>query len=315
MLQFIPLFTVHKPCGRNIRIMYANGVKSKVYHDLQSRLKALDVPDLTSEPPSASTTALQVMRNSVPETHVPAKENKYYTTPEVNTYTAPQSNTSKVARSYTITPPPPSTSTSENVNQPTAHQFLPPQCIEENCLEYLSPKEKIDVSKCKKTTIERFGVKDVQKGTCKFMSDSSRQPVALASPEGSGNTWVRALLEKATGICTGFCCCDRQLRVIGFVGETVMSGKVLVVKTHIGFPQWIGNRKKLSWEGSYGSAVFLIRNPTKALIAEWNRRMTNKAKFKQTGVVNRTGLTVDPHTHIVSKSEFGKFSQYIYTVY
>ena len=27
-----------------------------------------------------------------------------------------------------------------------------------------------------------------------------------------------------------------------------MSGKVLVVKTHIDFPQWVGEEKRLSWE-------------------------------------------------------------------
>ena len=35
------------------------------------------------------------------------------------------------------------------------------------------------------------------------MDGSKRAAVALASHPGSGNTWVRGLLEKATGICTG----------------------------------------------------------------------------------------------------------------
>ena len=35
------------------------------------------------------------------------------------------------------------------------------------------------------------------------MSGQGRAAVALVSFPGSGNTWVRGLLESATGICTG----------------------------------------------------------------------------------------------------------------
>ena len=38
---------------------------------------------------------------------------------------------------------------------------------------------------------------------CRFMNGSGRNPVGLVSFPGSGNTWVRGLLQKATGICTG----------------------------------------------------------------------------------------------------------------
>ena len=40
---------------------------------------------------------------------------------------------------------------------------------------------------------------------CRFMNGTHRAAVALASCPGSGNTWVRGLLEQATGICTGEC--------------------------------------------------------------------------------------------------------------
>ena len=40
-------------------------------------------------------------------------------------------------------------------------------------------------------------------GPCHFINGSKRAAVALASFPGSGNTWVRGLLEKATGVCTG----------------------------------------------------------------------------------------------------------------
>ena len=54
------------------------------------------------------------------------------------------------------------------------------------------------------------------------------------------------------------------MRARSFVGEGIVNGKVLVVKIHISFPQWIGQVKKLRWEGSYDSAIVLIRNPAKS---------------------------------------------------
>lgn len=42
-------------------------------------------------------------------------------------------------------------------------------------------------------------------GECRFINGSGRSPVGLVSFPGSGNTWVRGLLQKATGICTGKC--------------------------------------------------------------------------------------------------------------
>ena len=48
-------------------------------------------------------------------------------------------------------------------------------------------------------------------GECRFMNGSGRGPVGLISFPGSGNTWVRSLLQKATGICTGEWCCVQIL--------------------------------------------------------------------------------------------------------
>lgn len=64
------------------------------------------------------------------------------------------------------------------------------------------------------------------------MNGTFRAPVALASFPGSGNTWVRGLLEKATGICTGSIYCDGTLLVSGMAGEFMQSGTVIAVKTH-----------------------------------------------------------------------------------
>ncbi|XP_053408235.1 WSC domain-containing protein 1-like isoform X2 [Mercenaria mercenaria] len=57
---------------------------------------------------------------------------------------------------------------------------------------------------------------------------------ALASPFRSGNTWVRHLLQMATGIGTSALYCDSELRFMGFPFECNDANyrKVLVVKTH-----------------------------------------------------------------------------------
>ena len=56
--------------------------------------------------------------------------------------------------------------------------------------------------------------------------------VALASFPGSGNTWVRYLLQQLTGVHTGSIYNDGDLSRHGFPGEHHQGGDVLVVKTH-----------------------------------------------------------------------------------
>ena len=46
-------------------------------------------------------------------------------------------------------------------------------------------------------------VTDAKPGPFHFINGTRRAAVALTSFPGSGNTWVRGLLEKATGVCTG----------------------------------------------------------------------------------------------------------------
>merc|ERR1719369_773233 len=55
---------------------------------------------------------------------------------------------------------------------------------------------------------------------------------ALASFPGSGNTWLRYLLQQATGVSTGSVYKDVALLKNGFPGESVANGSVIVVKTH-----------------------------------------------------------------------------------
>ena len=78
------------------------------------------------------------------------------------------------------------------------------ECNSSICYEYLSRTESVFFDKCTNKTAAKeakFGA--IQKGRCRFMNGTGRYPIALASFPGSGNTWLRGLLEKATGICTG----------------------------------------------------------------------------------------------------------------
>ena len=43
------------------------------------------------------------------------------------------------------------------------------------------------------------------------MNGTERAAVALVSFPGSGNTWVRGLLQQATGVCTGESCDDHVM--------------------------------------------------------------------------------------------------------
>ena len=55
---------------------------------------------------------------------------------------------------------------------------------------------------------------------------------SLASKPGSGNTWVRHLLQLATGIQTGSIFHEMRLKRNGFPGEGITDGTVIAIKTH-----------------------------------------------------------------------------------
>lgn len=78
-------------------------------------------------------------------------------------------------------------------------------CINRLCVEYLSSVEKDFFEHCvKKTQAKEIDIGPIQTNvSCRFLNGTFRHPVALASFPGSGNTWMRGLLQKVTGICTG----------------------------------------------------------------------------------------------------------------
>ncbi|KAJ7990639.1 hypothetical protein DPEC_G00302480 [Dallia pectoralis] len=108
----------------------------------------------------------------------------------------------------------------------------------------------------------------VQDSRCvekKFLPEKSSSLVALSSFPGAGNTWVRHLIELATGYYTGSYYFDGTLFNRGFKGEKDYwkSGRTICVKTHE------SGRSEIEM---YDSVVLLVRNPYRSLMAEFNRK-------------------------------------------
>uniref|UniRef100_A0A1A8KUD2 WSC domain containing 1 n=1 Tax=Nothobranchius kuhntae TaxID=321403 RepID=A0A1A8KUD2_NOTKU len=98
-----------------------------------------------------------------------------------------------------------------------------------------------------------------------FLPQRSASLVALSSFPGAGNTWVRHLIELVTGFYTGSFYFDGTLYNRGFKGEKDYwkSGRSICVKTHES-----GQRDIQMFD----SAILLIRNPYRSLMAEFNRK-------------------------------------------
>ncbi|XP_029468385.1 WSC domain-containing protein 1 [Rhinatrema bivittatum] len=108
-------------------------------------------------------------------------------------------------------------------------------------------------------------VQDTRCTDRRFLSTKSKVFIALSSFPGAGNTWVRHLIEHATGYYTGSYYFDGALYSKGFKGEKDhwRSGRTVCVKTHE------SGKREIEM---FDSAILLIRNPYKALIAEFNRK-------------------------------------------
>ena len=101
---------------------------------------------------------------------------------------------------------------------------------------------------------------------CKNMSFKSSGPlVSLSSIPGSGNSWVRQLLEAATGIYTGAIYCDPTYVSDGMIGEFVQTNNVLAVKIHFNIPS--ATKKTLNNDKS----IYIVRSPFGAILAEHTR--------------------------------------------
>jgi len=93
----------------------------------------------------------------------------------------------------------------------------------------------------------------------------SRPPCALASYPGSGNTWVRQLIEGATGVFTGSRYKDLQIQMYGLWGEIRdwQDGTTIVQKTHDSHPNHVKN-------DFGGRGILILRNPYDAVLSDHN---------------------------------------------
>ncbi|CAL4075854.1 unnamed protein product, partial [Meganyctiphanes norvegica] len=86
---------------------------------------------------------------------------------------------------------------------------------------------------------------------------------ALVSFPGSGNTWLRYLLQQVTGYFTGSVYKDYALLKNGFPAESVCNGSVIAVKTHEWGPEM---------RNKFNRAILMLRDPYLSIQAEFNRQ-------------------------------------------
>ena len=131
-------------------------------------------------------------------------------------------------------------------------------------------------------------------------------PILWSFP-GSGNTWVRLLLESATGFLTGSVYNDQSLKKTILKGEGAMGPKVITTKAHP--TRWTFSKLKRRF-GSRFPAIFLVRDPFRMLWSEGQRRMmrdlgTRRPSLKKKSVLgtHQLKLTRDDLSKYWSKWE------------
>ncbi len=158
-------------------------------------------------------------------------------------------------------------------------------CRYRTCSDLLTPADrrhfKYCIHKTWKVPLGKF--KEPLQSKCVFINGSNSFPVGLASYPGSGNTWVRGLLQRVTGLCIGAIYCDTTLRKNGYPGESLRSGTTFMVKSHQIDPRWQGVEyppnapftyfTKLEDVPVFSGGVFILRNPFRAMVAEYKRQV------------------------------------------
>ena len=124
---------------------------------------------------------------------------------------------------------------------------------------------------------------------CKKMSfQDSGIPTLLVSHPGSGDSWVRQLLETTTGIYTGsYKDCDIDYIKAGMLGEGIVSEKVIAVKFNFG---------PLPDKWHFKKVIYIIRNPYDAIVSDYQRQY----------VEHRNLSDNNSHVSELSTKKFGK---------
>ncbi|KAM4547076.1 sialate:O-sulfotransferase 1 isoform 2-T2 [Fundulus diaphanus] len=153
------------------------------------------------------------------------------------------------------------TSSLFNINQQLDKQ----QCAESDSQNHTESSESTAPAENDHYQVYHTPVLDSRCKERMFLPQRSSSLVALSSFPGAGNTWVRHLIELVTGYYTGSFYFDGSLYNRGFKGEKDYwkSGRSICVKTHE------SGQKEIEM---FDSAILLIRNPYRSLIAEFNRK-------------------------------------------
>lgn len=202
--------------------------------------------------------------------------------------------------------------TNDPFSDPTVYDNTPPldtqpiSCPDRLCFNFAVGDKKHNT--CWNAGKKIISSLDPKRFRCHFINGTGRPPVGLISFPGSGNTWVRGLLEQVTGICTGSVYCDIGLLEKGFAGENIKNGAVLVVKSHVVFPLK-GNETVTanSRHVHFGGIIFIIRNVFDALEAEMNRQVYNKHHL--------SSQSWKSHVFTAGKLRFGEYMVFYGCVY
>lgn len=175
----------------------------------------------------------------------------------------------------------------DNINTQKGRDLLSrirTNCTDRICSEFLTDRDRPHFKYCihKTWKIPVSKHKEPLNSVCVFIDGSNRYPMALASYPGSGNTWLRGLIQTVTGLCIGGIYCDITLRQNGYPGESIRSGVTFMVKTHQIDPRWEGIQyapdspftyfKTIEHVPVYAGGVFIMRNPFRAMVAEFKRQ-------------------------------------------
>eukprot|EP00057_Strongylocentrotus_purpuratus_P030676 XP_782404.2 PREDICTED: WSC domain-containing protein 1 [Strongylocentrotus purpuratus] len=147
-----------------------------------------------------------------------------------------------------------------------------------------------------------------QKPSCNDTYSTNLMPagtfplVALASFPGSGDRWVRRMIERATGYATSSVY-HIQTYEKDFIGEmrNVAAGETIVSGMH---DYWRGYTNKIDGQISIKKAILIMRNPYQAIIDEFVR-----LGFRPNGIVDENRFRSEAWSVYVS--ETFKFSRWL----
>jgi len=182
------------------------------------------------------------------------------------------------------------------VNVQTA--FVADKSIDSRVEEAVLTEEENDLHQ--EQVIDRNELPPEQKAFCtkplRYIQPPRDSAVLLASYPGSGNTWVRHLIQVGLRRYTGSAYNDKSL-IEAFPAEGVKDGSVVVTKTH--FPCkscWRFPKKpgfvpvaKTGDVPKASATVYIVRSPFDALLAEFKRLATDR---NHTGTLDQAKFEV-----------------------